>query len=150
MAAGSPYVAQLRETAALVVEAVAPDVPWSLVWQSRSGPPQVPWLEPDVGDHLDALAAEGVTDVVLVPVGFVSDHMEVVWDLDTEAAARARAAGLTLVRVPTPGTHPAFVAMVRELVLERVAGAPRRALGVLGPGPDVCAATCCPTPRRPA
>jgi protoporphyrin/coproporphyrin ferrochelatase len=146
----APYVAQLRETCALVAEAAAPGVPWSLVFQSRSGPPHVPWLEPDVGDHIEVLAAAGVTDVVLVPVGFTSDHMEVVYDLDTEVAARAAAAGVRLQRVPTPGTHPAFVAMVREIVEERLdPNAPRRALGRLGPGPDVCAAGCCPAPVRP-
>jgi protoporphyrin/coproporphyrin ferrochelatase len=146
----TPYLAQLRETSALVAEAAAPDVPWSLVFQSRSGPPQVPWLEPDVGDALAALAADGVTDVVLVPVGFTSDHMEVVYDLDTQVAERAAAFGVRLLRVPTPGTHPAFVAMVRELVEERLdPAAPRRALGRLGPGPDVCAAGCCPAPVRP-
>jgi protoporphyrin/coproporphyrin ferrochelatase len=146
----APYLAQLQETAALVAEVAAPGIPWSLVFQSRSGPPQVPWLEPDVGDHLETLAAAGVTDVVLVPVGFTSDHMEVVYDLDTQAAARAAEAGVRLLRVPTPGTHPAFVAMVRELVEERLdPTAPRRALGRLGPGPDVCAAGCCPVPVRP-
>jgi ferrochelatase len=149
-AAGAPYVAQLTETAALVAGDAAPGVPWSLVWQSRSGPPQVPWLEPDVGDHLSDLADQGVTDVVLVPVGFLSDHMEVVYDLDVAAAARAEELGLHLVRVPTPGTDPRIVAMVRELVQERLdPHAPRRSLGARGPGPDVCAATCCPRPVRP-
>jgi ferrochelatase len=119
------------------------------VYQSRSGPPSTPWLAPDVGEHLDRLACEGVTDVVLIPIGFVSDHMEVIYDLDVEAAERARARGLRLVRAETPGTHPAFARMVRELVLERTAGAPPRALGRRGPPPDVCPPGCCQGGRRP-
>jgi ferrochelatase len=129
---GGAYEAQLRAAAALV----AGDRPWDLVWQSRSGPPQVPWLEPDVCDHLPALRAAGTEAVVLVPIGFVSDHMEVVYDLDIEAAGVARELGMHLTRAATAGTHPRFVSMVRELIGE--------------PGPTPCAATCCPAPvRRP-
>ena len=135
MAAGSDYVAQLRETCGLVAAAV-PHEPWALVYQSRSGSPRQPWLEPDILDHLDALRAEGVADVVVAPVGFVSDHMEVVYDLDTEARERAAALGLGFVRAGTAGTHPAFVRMIRELVEERVAGAERLALGARGPRAD--------------
>jgi ferrochelatase len=142
MAAGSDYSAQLLETCALVARAAAHER-WTLAYQSRSGPPQVPWLEPDILPHLDALRAEGAQDVVVAPVGFVSDHMEVVYDLDVEARARAAALGLGFVRAGTAGTHPAFVRMIRELVEERVSGSPRRALGVRGPRPDVCAADCC-------
>ena len=142
------YVAQLRETAGLVAAAAAPDLPWDLVWQSRSGPPRMPWLVPDVNDHLTALAGAGVTDVVVSPVGFVSDHLEVVWDLDTEAAATAKGLGLGFARAATPGTDPRFVAMVRELVVERLDDSvPRRRLGTL-PSWDTCPATCCTPPAR--
>lgn len=144
MAEASDYEVQLLDAAALVVDALGRHHPWRLVYQSRSGPPAVPWLEPDIGDHLEALSRGGATDVVVVPIGFVSDHMEVKYDLDTEAAARARALGLRLVRAETPGTHPAFVRMVRELILERTAGAPPRALGDRGPAPDTCLPGCCP------
>ena len=151
MAKGSDYVRQLRETCALVAARV-PHAEWALVYQSRSGSPQQPWLEPDILDHLDALRAEGVADVVVAPVGFVSDHMEVVYDLDTEARERAAALGLGFVRAGTAGTHPAFVRMVRELIQERVAGGERRALGAHGARPDLCAPDCCPSgaPRPPA
>ena len=143
MAAGSDYVSQLRETCGLVAAAV-PHEPWALVYQSRSGsPPQQPWLEPDILDHLDALEAEGAADVVVAPVGFVSDHMEVVYDLDSEARERAAALGLGFVRAGTAGTHPAFVRMIRELVEERVADGERRALGARGPRAGVCAPDCC-------
>ena len=146
---GGRYTAQLAETAALVHAAAAADLPWDLVWQSRSGPPQVPWLEPDVNDHLAVLADKGVTDVVVSPVGFVSDHLEVLWDLDNEAAATARSLGLGYARAATPGTDPRFVTMVRELVLERTAAQPRRRLGTL-PVWDDCPSGCCPAARRPA
>lgn len=146
---GDAYVTQLLDAAGLVATAAAPDLGWDLVWQSRSGPPQVPWLEPDVSDHLEALAARGVEAVVVAPIGFVSDHIEVRWDLDNEAAATAGKLGLDFVRADTPGTDPRFVAMVRELVLERIhPGSPRRALGRLGPSHDVCPPGCCPPPRR--
>lgn len=149
---GGRYTAQLEETARLVHAAAAPDLPYDLVWQSRSGPPQVPWLEPDINDHLTALAGQGVTSVVVSPVGFVSDHLEVVWDLDTEALDTAKQLGLDFVRAATPGTDPRFVAMVRELVEERTApdgAGPRRRLGVL-PTWDTCPALCCvPPARRP-
>lgn len=150
MAAGSAYEAQLVAACGLVAARLAARHPWRLVYQSRSGPPSVPWLEPDIGAHLSALRAAGVTDVVVIPIGFVSDHLEVKWDLDVEAAARARDLGLRLVRAGTVGTHPRFVAMIRELVLERTAGAPRRALGPEGPAPDDCPADCCPPPGRAA
>jgi ferrochelatase len=143
MAEACDYEVQLLDAAALVVDALGGHHPWRVVYQSRSGPPAVPWLEPDIGDHLESLSRGGATDVVVVPIGFVSDHMEVKYDLDTEAAARARALGLRLVRAETPGTHPAFARMVRELVLERTAGAPPRALGGRGPAPAVCPPGCC-------
>ena len=125
-----------------------------VAWQSRSGPPQVPWLEPDVLDHLVALHAAGTTAVVLAPIGFVSDHLEVVWDLDTEAAGRAAELGTTLVRADTAGTDPRFARLVAELVDEHVRGtAPRRLSDVpaAGCGTDgtPCAVGCCEPPMRP-
>ncbi|MEU5528114.1 ferrochelatase [Micromonospora chersina] len=149
---GGRYTAQLAEAARLVHAAAAPDLPYDLVWQSRSGPPQVPWLEPDVNDHLATLAGQGVTGVVVSPIGFVSDHLEVVWDLDTEALDTAKQLGLDFVRAGTPGTDPRFVAMVRELVLERHAPGGERYFRRLGELPtwDTCPALCCvPPARRP-
>ena len=138
---GRLYSRQQRETARLVAAAVrGPGAEFDLVWQSRSGPPQTPWLEPDINDHLRALAASGVHSVVVCPTGFVSDHMEVVWDLDTEARQTAAELGLDFARAATAGTHPAFVAMIRELVLEETDGAPRAALGTLG----ICGLDCPP------
>lgn len=148
---GGRYEAQLRETARLVAARSAPGLPYDLVWQSRSGPGQVPWLEPDINDHLAALASTGTTAVVVSPIGFVSDHLEVVWDLDTEAAATARQLGLDFARAGTPGTDPRFVAMVRELVTERLdpdGSADRRRLGEL-PMWDTCPTVCCVAARRP-
>jgi protoporphyrin/coproporphyrin ferrochelatase len=145
----SAYVAQLEEASGLVAARLRSRHPWALVFQSRSGPPARPWLEPDIRDHLTALRARGVTAVVLVPIGFVSDHLEVQWDLDIEAAARARELGMRLTRAATVGTHPDFVAMIRELVRERTGDAPRRALGRGGPAADVCVPGCCLAPARP-
>lgn len=133
---GGLYEQQLAFTARAVVDAVDPGRPVDLVWQSRSGPPTAPWLEPDVNDHLIRLAGEGVPAVVLCPVGFVSDHVEVAWDLDNEARETALAHGLVFERAATAGTHPAFVAMIVDLIEERLAGGPRR----LGTS---CPATCC-------
>ncbi len=146
MARQCRYEAQLAEAARLVADlAGAPD--HRVVYQSRSGAPHVPWLEPDVCDQLRALAAEGVRDVVVSPLGFVSDHVEVRYDLDVEAREVAGEVGLNLVRVPTAGTHPAFVSMVRELIQERlVPASERRALGRLGPSHDVCPPGCCAAP----
>ena len=160
--AGSAYTTQHRDVARLVTAGVAAatgaDHDLDLVYCSRSGPPDQPWLEPDVNDHLEALVAEGVPSAVLVPIGFVSDHMEVKYDLDTEARATAARLGLPVTRAATVGTDPRFVAAVRELVLERAAVVRgeqpvRRSLGELGPSHDVCPAGCCPNVRdtqRPA
>lgn len=142
MARGCDYEAQLREASRLVA-AAAGRTGFRLAFQSRSGNPSQPWLEPDILEELRAIRAEGAEDVVVAPVGFISDHMEVVYDLDTEAAAKARDLGLGMIRAATVGTAPEFVEMVRELVLERMEGAPRRALGVLGPRADACADDCC-------
>ncbi|WP_329011842.1 ferrochelatase [Micromonospora rifamycinica] len=147
---GGRYTAQLEETARLVHAAAAPDLPYDLVWQSRSGPPQVPWLEPDVNDHLTALAGQGVTGVVVSPIGFVSDHLEVAWDLDTEAAETAGRLGLDFVRAGTPGTDPRFVTMVRELVTERTTPDGERLRRRLGELPmwDTCPTPCCVSAAR--
>ncbi len=102
------YSAQLHETAELVAAAAAPELPWDLVWQSRSGSPQMPWLEPDINDHLESLAKSGVTEVVVSPIGFISDHLEVLWDLDVEAAQYGRAAGAARRPGRDPGRRPAF------------------------------------------
>ena len=109
----------------------------------------MPWLAPDVGDCLAELARSGSAAVVLVPVGFTSDHMEVIFDLDVEAAEAARRLGLPLARAATPGTDPRFVAMITELVAERRDGRPPRALGDLGPALGTCGSGCC-GPGRPA
>jgi protoporphyrin/coproporphyrin ferrochelatase len=143
MASRSRYAVQLAETARLVSERLRID-DYALVYQSRSGPPQVPWLEPDVADHIRALPQRGVSDVVVSPIGFVSDHMEILFDLDVEAREAAEAAGLGFARAQTAGTHPAFVAMIRELVQERLdPEVPRRALGRFGPSHDICISGCC-------
>jgi ferrochelatase len=158
---GGAYLAQHRNASAYVAERVAvvtgQEHRADLVFCSRSGAPQVPWLEPDVNDHLEKLAGDGVRSVVLVPIGFVSDHMEVVYDLDTEALATAERLGLDAVRVPTSGTDHRFVAMVRELLVERAAvergdRVDRVSVGGDPPCWDLCARGCCPNPRgdRPA
>lgn len=151
MARSCSYPAQLAEAARLVVErAGLGDVAWDLVYQSRSGPPSVPWLEPDVNDHLEALADDGVEAVTLVPIGFISDHMEVLYDLDTQAADTAARLGIDLARVATVGTDPRFVAMIRELVEEQLRSTPRLAIGHDGPWPDDCPADHCLAPARPS
>jgi ferrochelatase len=109
----------------------------------------VPWLEPDINDHLATLAEKGVTDVVVSPIGFVSDHLEVIWDLDNEAADTAARLGMGYARAGTPGVDPRFVGLVRELVQERTAEVPRKRIGTL-PLWDACPANCCPPPQRPA
>ncbi|MEZ0089602.1 ferrochelatase [Streptacidiphilus sp. EB129] len=156
---GGAYVAQHLETARLVAEAVAEatgvaDRRWELVYQSRSGSPQTPWLEPDICDHLAAEQADGAPAVVMVPIGFVSDHMEVVYDLDTQAREQAEQLGLPVARARTVGADPRFVAGLRALVLERAASArgehpDRCALGVLGASHDLCPVGCCPAARNP-
>ena len=158
------YEAQLEEASRLVAEGVcvaeglAPardgeiiDVaigekhrPYKLVFQSRSGPPTQPWLEPDICVYLKELKAAGTTDVVIAPIGFVSDHMEVIYDLDTAALALSRELGLNMIRAATVGTHQAFTRMIRELIMERMDPAmPRRFLGTCGPAHDACPPDCC-------
>jgi ferrochelatase len=151
MAGGCAYESQLREASRLVAESLCiPAECWQLAYQSRSGRPTDPWLEPDIGDHLEALRAEGVLDVVVHPIGFLSDHLEVVYDLDEEARHRAEAMGMNMVRSATVGTHPAFVAMLRKLIQERLDPASGRpSVGLLPASHDVCPDDCCPPPPRP-
>jgi len=147
---GGAYAAQHRAVAEAVVREAGTDIPWELVYQSRSGPPTQPWLEPDVNDVIAGFAEAGVEAVVIVPLGFVSDHMEVLWDLDTEATETAEAHGMVAIRTPTPGTHPAYVRGLVDLVLERVQGTPtadRPAVTDLGPWYDVCRPGCCENAR---
>jgi len=155
---GESYLAQLRDVCVTVATALGggepPWVEWDLVFCSRSGPPDQPWLEPDINDHLRALHAGDVPVAVVVPIGFVSDHMEVVYDLDAEARRTANDLGLPFVRVATVGTDPRFVAGLVDLVLERAAAERgetpgRAAVGDLGPAPDRCPAGCCRNLRGP-
>ena len=142
------YVSALRTAAAGVVQRLGGDWQWDLVFQSRSGPPQVPWLEPDVGDHLLALHAQGVREAVMVPIGFTSDHVEVLYDLDLQAQAQvAGLEGFTAKRAATVGTDPEFVAMLRALVVERLDGDELPSHGDLATH-DRCPAGCCPAPVR--
>ena len=165
MADGCRYEAQLREACHLVGEGVGRD-DWQLVYQSRSGPPQQPWLEPDVLDFIRRVAgverqrapsrveplgarpsldpSHPIRDVAILPIGFISDHLEVIYDLDTEAKQLCGELGINMVRAETVGTHPRFVGMIRELINERLTDAPvRLALGTLGPKEDICPDDCC-------
>ncbi|MEU4766801.1 ferrochelatase [Actinosynnema sp. NPDC023794] len=150
---GHLYSRQVAEASRLVAEAVGA-ADHDVVWQSRSGPPQVPWLEPDIVDHLDTLYDKGVRNVVVCPIGFVSDHLEVVWDLDTEARERAQELGMGFARAATPNNDPRFAELVAELVAEHVADAPARKLSdfpALGCTVDgaFCATRCCEPVKRP-
>jgi len=143
MATNCDYQAQLLETCRLMAEGIGHER-WQLVFQSRSGPPSQPWLEPDICDHLRELKSGGAIDVIVAPIGFISDHMEVLYDLDTEARALCEEIGLNMVRARTVGAHPSFIRMIRELILERLTDEPvRRFLGTRGPGHDLCPADCC-------
>ena len=143
MAQNCDYVDQHMEACRLIAAALHP-TNWQLVYQSRSGPPHQPWLEPDIVDHLKQLKQDGVQDVVIMPAGFISDHMEVMYDLDTEAVQAARELGINLVRAATVGTHPRFIEMIRELIHERITDhPPRLALGTRGPNHDICGVGCC-------
>lgn len=152
--AGGGYVAQHRAVSAVVAAAVSEQVgqplTWELVYQSRSGAPHIPWLEPDISDYLDECLEEGVSGVVMIPIGFVSDHIEVIWDLDTEAKAHAEEIGLPCTRAATVGTAPAFVSGLVDLISERLNDVPtdqRPAMTDLGPMYDRCPVGCCPNPR---
>jgi ferrochelatase len=148
MAARCDYASQLQETARLVFlelgDGKAAPSGYSLAYQSRSGSPVQPWLEPDICDHLNTLKTAGIAEVVVAPIGFVSDHIEVLYDLDHEAQEVAKQLGINMRRARTPGSHPAFVKMIRELVLERMdPTAERRFIGNNGIRPDICAPGCC-------
>ncbi|MFF9980510.1 ferrochelatase [Streptomyces erythrochromogenes] len=157
---GGAYVKQHLDVARFIADEVAVRTgvtrPWRLVYQSRSGAPHIPWLEPDICDHLEALHAEGAPAAVMVPIGFVSDHMEVLYDLDTEATAKAAELGLPVARSATVGADPRFAGAVRELLLERAAKERGEAagecwVGTLGQSHDLCAVGCCPARSpRPA
>ena len=147
MAATCNYEKQLTETCRLVAESLgaSPDR-WQLVYQSRSGRPTDPWLGPDICDHLRSLKEQGGADVVIMPVGFLSDHMEILFDLDEEARGVSAEIGLNMVRASTVGTHPQFVAMLRKLIVERMTDGEKQAIGQFGPNHDVCPIDCCPSP----
>jgi ferrochelatase len=152
MADSCRYVAQLTEAARLVA-AGAGATDWQLVFQSRSGPPTQPWLEPDVCDAIRERHGRGVKRLVVAPIGFISDHMEVLYDLDTEAADLCRELGIEMIRAATVGTDPRFVSMVRDLIAERAWNLSQRtAVGNLPASHDVCPLDCCPAPasRRPS
>lgn len=149
MADTSDYVKQLSENLRLLSEATGL-VGAELVYQSRSGPPTQPWLEPDILDHIRHLHAQGVKNLLVAPIGFISDHLEVMFDLDTEALELCHELGMNMVRVPTAGTHPAFLRMLRQLIAERISGSePKLAIGQYPPNHDVCPVNCCPAPQRP-
>lgn len=152
MAEHCDYQQQLRETARLVGEKLQ-IASWNLVFQSRSGPPTQPWLEPDVSEAIRRLSGQkGLTGIVLAPIGFLSDHLEVLYDLDIEAAGVCAELGIRMVRAGTVGTHPRLVRMIRELIEERLdPAAPKLAVGRYGPSHDICPSGCCHYPvRRPA
>lgn len=148
MAAGCDYEKQLTETARLVAAELGLVADqWKLVYQSRSGRPQDPWLEPDICDFIGTLDPRETPGLVIAPIGFLSDHIEVLFDLDEQGAEAAQARGLAMSRAGTVGTHPRFVTMIRKLIEERLdPAAPRESVGLYGSREDVCAATCCPAP----
>ncbi len=151
MANTSDYVKQLRETCRLVAGRLElPDSQWELVYQSRSGRPEDPWLEPDILDYLKERKEQGTSSAVICPVGFLSDHMEVLYDLDDAAKHLCDELGISMSRARTPGNHPTFIAMIRKLIQERLYQAPRECVGLFGPNHDVCPVDCCPAPQRPA
>jgi ferrochelatase len=154
MARTSGYDVQVKETCRLVASDLGlPADRWSLSYQSRSGRPQDPWLEPDVLDFLRTLKGQGRDRVIIHPIGFLSDHMEVLYDLDEEARTVCGELGIAMVRSRTVGTHRGFVRMLRELICERLESAPeeeRRSLGLYGPSHDVCPVDCCLPPPRAA
>ena len=150
MAANCDYQQQLNEAASIVNELAGMRGPYEVVFQSRSGPPSVPWLTPDIDQRIHELAEQGTQELLVHPLGFVADHMEVLFDLDTQSAAAAKEAGVKMVRTPTVGTHPRFVSMLVDLV-EEAAGlrADSPSLSKSGPRPDKCNSQCCPAPTRP-
>jgi ferrochelatase len=148
---GGTYAAQHLAAATLAMAGLATqdDLPsWELVYQSRSGAPSTPWLEPDVNDAIRTAKAAGKKAIVIVPIGFVSDHVEVVWDLDNEAKETCEELGLEFERVATSGTHSAFVEGIIDLIQERTDGLEAKALSPLGPWPSFCNPDCCPNLRK--
>jgi protoporphyrin/coproporphyrin ferrochelatase len=150
---GGAYQAQHLAAAGIVIDEVeklleGPAPEWELVYQSRSGSPEVPWLEPDVNDAIETAKENDKTGVIIVPIGFVSDHVEVIWDLDNEAKETAEEHGMGFRRVVTSGVDKDFVNAIADLILERIANAERKALSKLGPWPDFCAVGCCPNLRK--
>lgn len=159
MAQHCQYEAQLQDASALVMAELGVENPWSLVYQSRSGPPFQPWLEPDILDHMEDLKGQGITDLVIAPIGFLSDHMEVMFDLDTEAMDAGEELSMNVIRAATAGVDPRFIHMIRDLIVERIQSEqgldPQRlALGERGASHDVCPVNCClqgiPMKRPPA
>ncbi|MCA9064090.1 MAG: ferrochelatase [Planctomycetaceae bacterium] len=151
MATTSDYEQQLQESCRLLTERLQiPDDRWQLVYQSRSGRPQDPWLEPDILDHIRLRHSEGVRGLIIAPIGFLSDHMEVLYDLDDEARLLCESLQMPLTRAATPGNSPQFVQMLRKLIQERISNAPRECTGRFGPNHDTCPPDCCPAPMRPA
>lgn len=151
MSANCRYLEQLQEASRLVSHGLGRDES-PLVFQSRSGPPAQPWLEPDISDYLRQLHADAAPrDVVVIPIGFLSDHIEILFDLDIQARQTCESLGVNMVRAGTLGTHPRFVQMLRELIVERIEQrAERPAIGQFGPSHDVCPVDCCLPPARPA
>jgi len=150
MARTSDYEKQLRESCRLVAESLhLPPSQWRLVYQSRSGRPEDPWLEPDILDYLQELKDRGDTSVVISPVGFLSDHMEVLYDLDDAAKHACEERGITMHRAGTPGSHPRFIGMIRKLIQERLSGCDKECTGLFPANHDVCPVDCCPAPVRP-
>lgn len=151
MAGSCDYVKQLTETCGLVAQGLQiPQERWQLVYQSRSGRPEDPWLAPDICAHVQDLADRGTRELIVMPIGFLSDHIEVLYDLDDEAAKTAKARGIHMIRAATVGTHPRFVTMVCKLIQERLSSEfPKEAIGQYGPNWDVCPIDCCPAPVRP-
>ena len=144
MAAGCDYEQQLHESCRLVTERLdIPDDSWQLVYQSRSGRPQDPWLDPDICDFIETLSERGVRDMVISPIGFISDHMEVLFDLDTEAKDACEQQGIAMRRAATPGIQPQFIGMIRKLIQERLGQAEREVTGQYPANHDVCPEDCC-------
>jgi ferrochelatase len=150
MATTSDYEKQLRESCRLVAERLQlSSLQYNLVYQSRSGRPQDPWLEPDILDYLKELKSTGIEDVVISPIGFLSDHMEVLYDLDDEALKFCQEHGIRMSRAATPGNHPKFIGMIRKLIQERLNGCSKECVGQFPANHDVCPVDCCPAPARP-
>lgn len=150
MATTSDYEKQLNESCRLVAERLRlTSLQYRLVYQSRSGRPEDPWLEPDILDYLMELKTAGIENVVVSPIGFLSDHMEVLYDLDDEALKFCQEHYIRMTRAATPGNHPKFISMIRKLILERLEGCAKECVGLFPPNHDVCPVDCCPAPARP-